>query len=117
MDKFLYWISRILTILAILFMLMFSFDVFGGSEPLSKKLLGFLMHNIPVLLFIFILIIAWNWEVIGGLLLIAAFVAGGIYFKSFTSNHGSLIIIIPFLVAGILFIIHHLLYGQKKLKE
>jgi len=48
---------------------MFSFDVFGGNESLGIKLLGFLVHNIPVLILVGILIIAWKWEMAGGALL------------------------------------------------
>ena len=47
-ERVLYWTPRVLMILALLFMLMFSFDVFEGNEPLGRKLLGFLISNIPV---------------------------------------------------------------------
>jgi len=111
--KTLFWTPRILTILAILFMLMFSFDTFGGNEPFARKLLGFLIHNIPVLILIGVLIIAWKWEIIGGVLFIIAFIVASIYFKSFSGNPGSLIVIVPFLLTGILFILHHVLYGKR----
>jgi energy-coupling factor transporter transmembrane protein EcfT len=61
-ERILYWTPRILTILAILFMLMFSFDVFEGNEALGRKLAGFFMHNIPVIILAVILVIAWKWE-------------------------------------------------------
>ncbi len=115
--KTLYWIPRILTILSILFMLMFSFDVFGGNEPLGRKLLGFLMHNIPVLILIGALIIAWKWEVVGGSLFIIAFIASCFFFRSFSGNPASLIVTTPFLITGILFIVHHLLYGKNPVKN
>jgi hypothetical protein len=111
-EKILYWTPRIITILAILFMTMFSFDVFGGNEPLSRKLLGFLMHNIPVLILIAILIVAWKWEIVGGLLFIVAFGASCILFRSFSGNPGSLIVTTPFLITGVLFIIHHLIFRK-----
>ena len=111
-EKALYWTPRIITILAILFMMMFSFDVFGGNEPLSKKLLGFLMHNIPVLILIVVLVVAWKWEIVGGVLFIVAFIAASIFFRSFRGNPGSLVVIIPFLITGILFIVHRLLYRK-----
>lgn len=109
-SKTLYWVPRILTILAILFMTMFSFDVFGGTESLGIKLLGFLMHNIPVLILVGILIIAWKWEMAGGALFILASVCGAVFFHSFSGNPASLIVIAPFLLAGLLFILHHILY-------
>jgi hypothetical protein len=113
-EKILYWIPRILTILGILFMLMFSFDVFDGNEPLGRKLLGFLMHNIPVIILTGILVVAWIWELIGGLLLLAAVIAASIFYRSFAGNPWSLIVLAPFAITGFLFLIHHFLYGKKK---
>jgi hypothetical protein len=115
-NKLLYWIPRILTIFAIIFMLMFSFDSFGGDAPLFKKILGFLIHNIPVFILIVVLIVAWNNELVGGLIFIAAFIAGTILYRSFTGNPGSLVVILPFLITGILFILYHLLYRKKASK-
>ena len=109
-SKILYWIPRLLTILAILFMLMFSLDVFGGNDSVGKKLVGFVVHNIPVMILAVILIIAWKRELIGGVLLVAASIAGAIFFHSFTGNPASLIVISPFLITGILFILHSMLY-------
>lgn len=109
-EKILYWIPRVLTILAILFMMMFSLDVFGGKEPLSRQLLGFLIHNIPAWILIVVLIIAWKWEMAGGLLFIISSVTGGSIFFMHTHMIGSLIVMAPFLVVGLLFILHYRLY-------
>jgi hypothetical protein len=109
-SKILYWIPRILTLIAILFMLMFSLDVFEGNDSPGRKLLGFMVSNIPVMILVVILIIAWKRELIGGALLIAAFIAGSVFFHSFTGNPASLIVICPFLITGILFILHSMLY-------
>jgi hypothetical protein len=112
--KILYWFPRILAILAILFMMMFSLDVFGGEEPLGRQLLGLLMHNIPAFILIIVLVIAWKYEVIGGVIFILLFFALGIFFKSFSGNSGSLIILIPFLLAGAMFILHQFLSSRSK---
>jgi hypothetical protein len=111
-SKILYWIPRILTIVSILFMTMFSFDVFGGNESFGMKMLGFLMHNIPVLIMIVVLIIAWKWELAGGILFIVASISGTVFFHSFSGNPGSLIVIAPFFLTGILFILHEIFYGR-----
>jgi hypothetical protein len=113
-SKTLFWVPRILTILAILFMTMFSFDVFGGTESFGIKLLGFLVHNIPVLILVGILIIAWKWELAGGALFILASLCGAVFFHSFSGNPASLVVIAPFLFAGLLFILHHILYHVVK---
>ncbi len=111
-KKLLCWAPRILAILAILFMMMFSMDCFemGGRDAW----ICLVMHNIPAFIIIAVLIIAWKWELIGGILFVVAFFAAGIFFKSFTSNPASLIVIAPFLLVGILFIVNYFLYLGKK---
>lgn len=107
-----HWSPRILAILAILFMMIFSLDCFEGGVA-KDILICFVMHNIPALIIIGVLIIAWKWELIGGILFVIAFFAAGIFFKSFTSNPASLIVIAPFLLTGVLFIINYSLIGKK----
>lgn len=116
MSKIMYWLPRVLTIIFILFMAMFSLDVFGGDESFGAKMLGFLIHNIPVLIIIVILIIAWRREIIGGALLMLAALAGTYFFHSFSGNPGSLVVIAPFFFTGILFILHQVLYPEKTKK-
>ena len=112
--KILYWFPRILAILSILFMIMFSLDSFGGDSPLGKQLLGFLVHNIPAFILIIALVIAWKYEIIGGAIFVLVFFSLGIFFKSFSGNSGSLMIITPFLLAGSMFILHQLLSARSK---
>jgi len=107
-KKLLYWSPRILAILAILFMMIFSLDCFEGKA--REILLCLVMHNIPAFIIMAVLVIAWKWELIGGVLFVAAFLAGSIYFNGFGSNWGALIVMIPFLLTGILFLIHYYLY-------
>jgi len=116
MAKLLYWFPRILTILAIAFMALFSLDSFGGNGSFGTKMLGFLIHNIPVLILTAILIIAWKWETTGGILFIIASIATMIYFRSFNGNPGSIVVLAPFLLTGLLFILHKVLYpsGENK---
>jgi hypothetical protein len=111
-EKMLYWAPRILTILAIIFMLMFSLDTLGEKIPLTQKIVGLLMHNIPAFILTAILITAWKHELVGGILFIAAFITASIYFRTFSGNPGSLVVILPFLLTGLLFILHHILYRK-----
>ena len=111
--KILFWFPRVLAICAILFMLMFSLDVFEGPSSAGEMIKGFLIHNIPTIILLISLIIAWKSEKIGGLILILLFFALGIFFKAFTSNPASLIILIPVLLTGIMFILHGVLSAKK----
>jgi hypothetical protein len=112
--KILSWFTRIFAILSILFLMMFSLDVFGGNEPLIRQLLGFLKHNIPAFALIIALIIAWKYEFAGGVIFILLFIALGIFWRSFSGNSGSLILIAPYFIVGILFILHRILSAKSK---
>jgi hypothetical protein len=111
-QKILYWLPRVIAILAILFMLVFSIDCFDGNTAMKEKFICFVMHNIPALIITAVLVIAWKWELIGGILFIAVALAGSIIFRGFSGNPGSLIVMAPFVLAGVLFILHQVLSAK-----
>ena len=117
MLKIILWSSRILAVLAILFMMMFSLDVFGGGDPLTKQILAFLIHNIPAFALIIALIVSWRYEIAGGAIFILLFIALGIFWGSFKGNGSSLIIITPFLLVGMLLILHRILIAVSDKKQ
>ena len=121
-SKILHWVPRVLCILAILFVGMFSLDEFDSRLPLGQQILGFIMHNIPVFVLIIILAVAWKWELIGGIVLIlfSLAVAPFLYLLNVRNIHSTSIaignvfmLLSPFFVSGLLFIISH--YRRKKL--
>lgn len=103
-KNIIYWTPRILAILAILFMMIFSLDCFEGEA--KKVLICLAMHNIPAFIIIIVLVIAWKYELIGGVLFVAIFFAGSIFFNAFGENPAAFIVMVPFLLTGILFIFH-----------
>lgn len=113
-EKILYLFPRVLAILSISFMMLFSLDSFEGDRSFFYKLGAFAGHNIPVFILILVLLIAWRKELIGGLLFVAASVTGFLFFHSFTGNPGSIVVITPFLLTGVLFILHYLLSRKKE---
>lgn len=115
--KVLRWTARILMILAILFMVMFSIDVFKMDRSFGEKIIGFLIHNIPALILTAILVVAWKKEMAGGILLIVATLVLMFKFNVFTTNKGALVIFLPFLLAGVLFITCYLASQSKLLKN
>jgi hypothetical protein len=112
--KILYWASRVLAILAILFMMIFSMDCFGGFSSVKEQIICFLIHNIPACIVIVVLIIAWKWELAGGILFLLVAAAGSIYFRAFSGNPGALVVFFPFVITGFIFILHQILSVQKK---
>ena len=71
-SKWIYWTPRILSILFILFLAMFSLDVFDSASTFSEILIGLFMHNIPVLILLIVLLISWRYEIVGGIAFILA---------------------------------------------
>ena len=78
-NKFVYWAPRILSIIFILFLTMFSLDVFSPSLNFWQILLALLIHNIPSIVLTIILIISWKYELVGGI----AFILAGLLYIIF----------------------------------
>jgi hypothetical protein len=104
-KKILYWSPRILCILFALFTSIFAFDVFEGQHPFGEILLALFMHLIPTFFIIFILILAWRWEWIGGI----AFILLSISYVVWVWGRFPLLVYIvicgPMLIISILFFI------------
>ena len=118
MQKIIHWAPRILCILAILFISMFALDSFAPELTFWQQILGFLIHLIPSYILILFLIVAWKWELIGGMIfMILGFgFMPFIYTMNYHMNHSvwislSIILLInfPFVVVGGLFILSHFL--------
>ncbi|MFH1209700.1 MAG: hypothetical protein V1663_02845 [archaeon] len=71
-SKFVYWTPRILSILFLLFLALFSLDVFDSKMDFWGTVLGLLIHNIPVFILLAIVIISWKYEWVGGIVFILA---------------------------------------------
>ena len=108
-----YWLPRILCILAILFVSMFALDAFAPGLTIWQQIGDFLIHLIPSFVLLAFLIVAWKWELIGGILftIIGIVMSPFIFRHNFAMNHSismSLFVILmitfPFIVVGVLFI-------------
>lgn len=71
-NKFIYWTPRILSILFILFLALFSLDVFGTGLNFWQTIGALFMHNIPSLILLAVLSISWKYEIVGGIVFILA---------------------------------------------
>ena len=120
----LYWAPRILCIVAILFISVFSLDAFQAGMPLKDQILAWLMHMIPSFVLIIILIIAWKWENIGGIIFLAIGLAFTpfIFIWNYSMNHSVwislgviLMITFPFILVGVLFMLSY--YTRRKAAE
>lgn len=115
-TKVLHWVPRILCILAILFISLFAFDSFSSERTLLQNAAAFMTHLIPSFVLLAVLIIAWKWEKAGGIILIIISLVFCIFvfILNYNRTHSiatslmiTLILDIPFVLAGILFIGSH----------
>ena len=116
-------IARILTLAAIAFISLFALDAFGPGKPLLVQIKDFLIHLIPSFVLLIAFFIAYKRELIGGIIFILIGLANApwIYKHNYAMNQSvgmSLMIITillsPFIIAGILYLISY--YKDKKLK-
>jgi len=71
-SKAIYWTPRILSIFFILFLMMFSLDIFDLKLNFWGTMLGLFMHNIPALILLGLLIVSWKHELVGAITFAAA---------------------------------------------
>jgi len=118
-----HWVPRILCITAILFISLFALDSFNPEHNIWHQIGAFLIHLIPSFILLALLIVAWKWEYIGGIIFLIIGIAMSplIFMHNYKMNHSiwmSLVIIlaitIPFVIIGVLFIVSH---NKKNLKR
>jgi hypothetical protein len=66
----LHWLPRILCILGILFISKYAIDSMESYLTVWQQILTLLVHLVPCILLAALLIIAWKWELAGGILFI-----------------------------------------------
>ena len=71
-NKFIYWTPRILSIIFICFLALFSLDVISPELSFWQIVVGLFMHNIPVFILLAVLLISWKHEIVGGIVFILA---------------------------------------------
>lgn len=110
-----HWLPRIICILAILFVSMFALDAFAPELTFWQQIGGFLLHLIPSYIMIVLLIVAWKWEYVGGIIftILGFGFSVSVFLLNYNRNHFSaaqslintLIVAIPFVLVGILFMV------------
>lgn len=115
-QKILWWTPRVLCIIAILFISLFAFDAFSPERNLWQNIGALLIHLLPSFALVALLVVAWKWELVGGILItIMGLVATPFLFNMNSRPNNSvgetlgivLIITFPFVITGVLFIISH----------
>jgi ABC-type multidrug transport system fused ATPase/permease subunit len=114
--QILHWLPRILCILSILFVSIFALDAFNPENTIGEQIGDFLMHMIPSFVLTIILVLAWKWEKLGGILftIIGVGLSPFVFFHNYRMNESIwlslsiiLVVTIPFAVIGVLFLMSH----------
>jgi len=102
-KKFLYLSPRILSILFILLLAMFSLDVFNEYQGISV-IPALLMHLLPAMALALAVIIAWKWDLVGAIVFLGF--AAWYIFAVGLDRHWSwyVTISLPSAIVGCLFI-------------
>ena len=111
-KDWIFWTPRIISILFLAFLTLFSLDIFGNGYSFWETIVGLFMHNIPVFILAIVLWISWNkhgW-LAGTIFLLAGFAY--IYLTIFRGAvpwyiglSWSMILAAPAIFIGILFLI------------
>ena len=105
MKKFIYWLPRVLSILFILFLALFALDVFG-EYGFPEILIALFMHLIPNFLLIIALVIAWKWEVVGGVIFLALGLFSIVFFDTYEHVVSFILVSLIPMIIGALFLLN-----------
>lgn len=103
-SRFIYWTPRLLSIVFIFFLALMSLDVITPEASILQIVVGLLIHNIPAIIMLIVLIIAWRHEIVGGI----AFILAGLLYMVMVIRWGKpwyLVLTWSFTIAGPAFII------------
>lgn len=101
------WLPRGLTIIFALFLSLFAWDAFSGQESLLQNLIGFFYHLIPSLVVLGLLAVYWKEPFYGGIVFIVLSLLFTLFFHTYRAWSSFLLISLPLLVIGVLFILTH----------
>ena len=119
--KVFHWLPRIICMLAILFISLFAADAFKPGLTIWQQLGAFIIHLIPSFILFAILLVAWKWEYVGGIIfiIIGLGLTPLVFKHNYKMNHSIwmsagiiMVITIPFAIVGVLFIVSH--FSRKK---
>jgi hypothetical protein len=105
MTPIIYWAPRILGILFAVFVSIFALDVFAEGYGFWETVVALVMHLVPTAITVVVLLIAWRWERVGGVLFL---LLGALYIVMFWDRgHWSAYLLIsgPLFLIGTLFLV------------
>lgn len=103
--SFSYWLPRGLGIAYALFLMLFTFDAWEGTNSFWEGLLGWFIHLLPIFIVLFILVVAWVRPRVGGILFLLLAAGFSILFAERWDGDRVETALSLFIVAGPLFLL------------
>jgi len=103
LSRLIQWAPRIASILIILFLTLFSFDVFSGNATFWQMVGGFLVHNLPGIVLLILLIFAWKRPIVGFVSFFIFALAFTAFFVRSLLSPNLLFFVLPILLIAFLF--------------
>jgi len=112
MKKTFHWAPRVLGILFTLFISIFALDTFSEGYSFWESIAALLIHLVPTYLAMAALLVAWKWEVPGGLIYIGL---AAWYMIMARGQHWTAHLFIsgPLLLTGALFVLDYFAFEAK----
>ncbi len=114
-NKILLWLPRLLSIALVGLLSLFSLDVFEQQSVWYLLLLGFFIHNIPVVLLVIIICLSWKKPFIGA---VAFTLSGALYSVYMLIQNGLsswtaiLTLGLPSIIVGVLYYVSYRVVGK-----
>jgi len=103
LSRIIRWAPRVASILIILLLSLFSFDVFSGNASFWQMVGGFFIHNLPGIVLLILVIIAWKRPIVGFIsFLIFALGFAAFFVRSFISPN-LFFFVLPILLIAFLY--------------
>ena len=119
-SKTLYWTPRILAIVLVLFLTVFSWDVFDSCNNIAECFLALPIHNIPAFILAILLWISWKREIVGAITFVIAgflYIALLVISTIISGKFEWYIISWPMILAGPSFLIGYLFWLNWKKRK
>ena len=102
------WFPRILAILFLLFLMIFSFDVFEIPGTPLEKMAGFLIHNLPSIIMAAILAVFWRNPLLSGVAFLIYAIIFTLFFRIILQGWDIFVYLtLPILLIAALFLVVH----------
>ena len=114
-----YFTPRVLSIIMVLFLMLFSLDVFDTTTNIQELLIGLFIHNVPAIILLVASIFAWKHELIG----VAIYYLGAVFYavivfdnqlNFFIQLSWIATISLPLIIIGTLYLISYMFISRNK---